>query len=308
MEKRDFLQTGKGVFLSAIFANFLWGSASSCIKLGYKLFQIASEDVMSQLLFAGMRFTIAGIFTILFRSLVTHRLPVPGKGSAGMLVTLALTQTIIQYSLNYMGLANAPGFKGSVIGASSAFFAVLISALLFRMEKLTARKILGCLIGFLGVVAIHIHKAGQDAGFRWNGEGFLLVGSISYALSSVLLKTFSSREDPVVLSGYQFILGGLVLLAIGAIRGGSLKPTTPAAWLLLFYLICVTAVAYTIWALLLERHPVSRIAVFSFFNPVFGVFLSALILGEGKQLHWGFCLLSLLLVSIGIWIVNRKKT
>ena len=66
----------------------------------------------------------------------------------------------------------------------------------------------------------------------------------------------------------------------------------------------VSAVAYTLWSLLLQRHPVSHITVYSFANPVFGVILSALLLGEGKNLDIPRCLLSLVLVSLGVWIVN----
>ena len=68
--KSDFLSTAVGVLAAAITANLLWGSAAPCIKLGYRYFAIASEDVMSQILFAGVRFTLAGILTILLGSLL----------------------------------------------------------------------------------------------------------------------------------------------------------------------------------------------------------------------------------------------
>ena len=58
---------------------------------------------------------------------------------------------------------------------------------------------------------------------------------------------------------------------------------------------------------MLQRHPVSRITVFAFLNPVFGVVLSALLLGEGKILDLPRCLLALVLVCVGVWIVNRPE-
>ena len=78
------------------------------------------------------------------------------------------------------------------------------------------------------------------------------------------------------------------------------------AWLLLGYLAFLSAAAYSIWSLLLRRYPPSRIAVFTFANPVFGVFLSAWILGESAELNLTRCLLALVLVGLGIWIVNRR--
>lgn len=307
MKKNKFLDTGLGVFLAAILANLLWGSASPCIKLGYQLFQISSDAVMSQIFFAGIRFTLAGVLTVIFGSLTEHRLLVPGKGSAGMLIALALTQTILQYTFFYMGLSKAPGYKGSVISPSSVFFAVLLATIVLRQEKLTVRKILGCVIGFAGVVLVSLQSAGDAGGFRWDGEGFLVLAAFSYACSTVLIKRFSQRENPVTLSGYQFIIGGFVMAAVSFLREGRLQPVSAKAWLLMLYLGLLSAVAYTLWSLLLQRHPVSHITVYSFANPVFGVILSALLLDEGKKLNVPLCLLSLLLVSLGVWIVNSRS-
>ena len=302
MNKTRFLDTDLGVFAAAIFANLLWGSASPCIKLGYRLFQIPSDAVMSQILFAGIRFTLAGILSVMLGSLMEHRVLRTRKSSAGML--LALTQTILQYTFFYMGLSKAPGYKGAVISPSSVFFAVLLATLVLRQEKLTVRKLLGCLVGFAGVLLISVQTSEDAGGFRWDGEGFLLLAAFSYACATVLLKRFSVRENPVALSGYQFILGGSAMGLAGILAGGRLQAVSPKAWLLMLYLGLLSAVAYTLWSLLLQRHPVSHVTVYNFSNPVFGVLISALLLGEGRQLDLLRCLLALLMVSLGIWIVN----
>ena len=307
MNKSNFLDTSVGVFLAAVFTNMLWGSAPPAIKLGYQLFQISSDAVMSQILFAGVRFALAGILTILLGSLMQKKPLFPARNSFGMILTLAFAQTIVQYTFFYMGLSRAPSYKGSVISPSSVFFAVLLASLVLHQEKLTVRKLLGCAVGFAGVVLISLQDTEGGSGFRWNGEGFLLLAAFSYACSTVLIKRFSARENPVTLSGYQFMIGGTIMAVISFLAGGRLHAATPKAWLLMLYLGLLSAVAYSLWSLLLQRHPVSRIAVYSFANPVFGVFLSALLLDEGKQLNLPICLLSLLLVSLGIWIVNSMQ-
>ena len=304
MKNRHFLETKAGLFTAAITACLLWGSAAPCIKLGYQLFQIPADDAMSQLLFAGCRFMLAGFLTVLLGSVMEQRVLMPRKGSFGMLLALALTQTIFQYFFFYLGLSKAPGYKGSVFSPSSAFFAVLFSTLVFRQEKLTARKLIGCLIGFSGVLVINLPAGESGGGFRLTGEGFLLMAAVSAAVSTVLIRRFSARENPVTLSGYQFLIGGSVLALVGISAGGRLQPAAPSAWLLLVYLGLLSAVAYSLWSLLLKHHPVSRVTIFTFVNPVFGVFLSALILGEGSQLNLPRCILALLLVSLGIRIVN----
>ena len=76
---------------------------------------------------------------------------------------------------------------------------------------------------------------------------------------------------------------------------------------LLLYLAALSAAAFSIWTLLLKYNPVSKVAVFGFMNPVFGVILSALLLGEGAQAAGVKSLIALLLVSIGIYVVNKKE-
>lgn len=305
-KKTDFLSTFPGILTAAIAANLLWGSAAPCIKLGYQFFGIAEGDTMSQILFAGVRFTLAGILTILLGSLLRGRLLLPKRGSGGMILALAMMQTVIQYTFFYIGLSHAPGFKGSIISPTSTFFALLIAALVFRQEKLTARKLLGCLIGFAGVVVVSMNGR-LEGGVRLDGEGFLVLAAASYGCSSVLIKRFSAREDPVVLSGWQFLVGGLLMTVVAFLGGGRLNAVSPSAWPLMLYLGLLSAVAYTLWSLLLQRHPVSRIMVFSFLNPVFGVLLSALLLGEGKILNIPRCLLAMALVCLGVWIVNSPE-
>ena len=89
--------------------------------------------------------------------------------------------------------------------------------------------------------------------------------------------------------------------------GGPITKVTLSGIGLLVYLALVSAVAYSLWGILLKYNPVSRVTVFGFMNPVFGVLLSALLLGETDQASGILGLLSLLLVSVGIYVVNSGK-
>lgn len=306
MKKERFWTATPVIFLMTLICCFLWGSAFPCVKIGYRLFRIASGDSAGQLLFAGVRFTLAGLLVLLFGSLQKRRVLLPDGKSTGAILILALFQTIGQYFFFYIGMAHTSGVKSSIIEASSTFLAILIAALVFRYEKLTARKIIGCLIGFAGVLLILIPGSAIDFSMHWNGEGFILLSALMYSFSSSFIKRFSKREDPLVLSGCQFVIGGLVLAASGAALGGRLSSFTPASSLLLLYMALISAVAYSLWSILLKYNPVSRIAVFGFMNPVLGVILSALLLNEKNQAFSLYGLLSLVLVSAGIITVNRS--
>ena len=75
------------------------------------------------------------------------------------------------------------------------------------MEKLDAKKIIGCMIGFAGVVIINLSGNDVSMSFNLMGDGFVFISALAYAFSSVLIKKYSQTENPVMLSGYQFVAG-----------------------------------------------------------------------------------------------------
>ncbi|WP_455616299.1 DMT family transporter [Eisenbergiella sp.] len=294
------------VFVCALVCCFLWGSAFPCIKIGYNLFSIGASDSASQIVFAGTRFTLAGILVILFGSLIGRKPLVPARTSLHMVVKLALVQTVAQYIFFYIGLAHTSGVKSSIIGASNVFLSILVAVVVFHMEKLTAKKVIGCIAGFAGVVIINLSSGSLDMNLSFLGEGFIFLSAVSYAFSSALIKRYSENENPVTLSGYQFLCGGILLTGFGLAMGGRISLVgagLPALGLLL-YMAFISAAAYTLWGILLKYNPVARVAVFGFMNPVFGVLLSALFLGESSQAFGLTGVAALLLVCVGIMIVN----
>lgn len=291
------------VTLGAILCCALWGSATPFIKLGYKvIFAEGGPNVPSTILFAGIRFFFAGLITIALYSIARGKILYPKFENMPKVATVALFQTVIQYFFFYVGLANTSGAKGTVISGSSSFFAILISALILKQEKLTPKKIIACIIGFAGIIAVNLN--GLDFEMVFMGDGFVLFSSISVAISSVLIKLFSKDEDPVVISGYQFIMGGAVMVIVGLILGGKFDNFDIAALGILTYLSFLSAIAYALWGVLLKHNPVSRVTIFSFMTPVFGVLLTELILPDESTVALINLLISLVLVCAGVFMLN----
>ena len=308
MQGSQRLQQMKTVFALAALCCFLWGSATPAIKIGYQLFSIDSADTSSIIVFAGTRFLLAGILVVLFQSLLRCRFLRPQPKALPAIFALSLTQTAVQYLFFYIGLAHTSGVRGTILSGLGGFLAILAASLLFRYEKLTVAKVLGCTAGFAGIVIMNL--SGQNAGPLLDvtllGEGFMVFSQISSALSSSLIKRYSARFDVVMLSGWQFALGGLLLIAAGLAGGGRIPaPSTPLAFVLLLYMALISAVAYTVWGILLQHNPVSRVTIFNFMTPLFGVLLSAVFLGEWQQAFSPRTLIALVLVCLGIYVVNR---
>ena len=184
--KADILTKTWIAAILAIFCSALWGSAFPCVKIGYGLFGVDTSQPMSLILFAGIRFFAAGIMVIITGSIMHKKPLVPKIKELPKVAALSLTQTILQYLFFYIGLANTSGVKSSVIEGMSVFVCILISSLVFRLEKLTKFKIIGCVLGTAGIVVINLDRS-LLSGFSLTGDGFILLSTIAYAISSVLL-------------------------------------------------------------------------------------------------------------------------
>lgn len=284
----------------AIVCDLLWGSAFPSIKVGYEVFNIPASETATQILFAGLRFTLAGILVILFMSLIRREFLRPKSlKTVSRVGILSVFQTILQYVLFYIGLAHTKGVKGSIIEASNVFIAIFVASLIFRQEKLTSKKLIGSLIGFIGVVVINLKGLTLDVNM---GDICIFLSTFAYAMSSVLLKRYSKEEDTVMMSGYQFLVGGIFMMLAGLLAGGRLTVFTINGCMILLYLAFISAMAYSLWAILLTYNPISKIAVMGFLNPVFGVILSAIILHEGNIVN-ARSIMALVLVCIGICVV-----
>lgn len=305
-QKKTFITTALGIGLLACLCCLLWGSATPAIKIGYEWFGIGAGDVASRILFAGVRFILAGILTAIFGSLIAGKPLFPQKSSWGMICKLGLVQTVFQYIFFYMGLAYTTGVKSAIINGSQTFITIVLACLVFRYEKLTMQKFLGCLIGFAGVIVINFDPSGLTGGFTFRGEGAILIAAIAYALSSALVKNYSQKENPVVLSGYQFIFGGIIMTIVGVLMGGKLTGWCFRSILLLLYLALISSVAYSVWGILLKHNPVGKVAIYSFTNPIFSVLLSFVFLHETSSFGLEL-VVALGLVCCGIWLVNRVK-
>ena len=185
--------------------------------------------------------------------MAAKKLLLPTKSSIPKIAMISLFQTVLQYFFYYIGLAHTTGVKAAVIVAAKVFAAILISSLIYRLEKLTMRKIIGCILGFSGIIIINMNGLKSGLNFSLLGDGFILISTIANGFSSVLIKKYSSNENPVLLSGWQFLFGGLIMAIIGLACGGNIGNITVNSVTILLYLAFVSAAAYSLWAMLVMK-------------------------------------------------------
>ena len=286
--------------IGATLCALLWGSAYPVIKYSYAA--LAIDSVPDRLMFAGARFMLAGVTVWLFALAVRRRPPTIPRERIGSAVLYGVLQTGLMYILNYIGVANTTASKTSMLTASSAFFAVLLAPIFFRGERLTALKAAGAAVGFSGVILVNL--GGLSGGFGFGGEGLVLLAAILNTAGSFVGKR-AARGMELEMTAYQLMIGAALILAAGLVMGGSFV-VTAQGMLLTVYLAFVSAAAFALWTALLTRHEAGRVLIFNLLIPVFGSVWAFVILGE-RQIFDPMFLLSLALISLGIFMVNHTK-
>lgn len=303
MNTHPFFSNRKVVFLLASFCCLLWGSAYPAIKNGYALFAIDPTDIPSKMVFAGYRFLFAGLLLLLMALVTKRDLSLNGK-RVREYITLGLTQTSIMYIFFYIGLAYTTGVKSSIMNATGTFFSVLLAHFIYHNDRLSGAKVLGCLIGFVGVMVVNFNRSLLDFHFTLLGEGFVVIAAFIQSAATIYGKKISQKVDSVVLTGYQLAIGGAALVIGGYASGGALTGFTLTSSALLFYMVLLSSASFALWTILLKYNRVGLVTVFNFLIPVFGTVLSAIFLGE-SILEWKN-VLALVLVCGGIWLVTRE--
>ena len=300
----NFFKKPLNILIIAAIATFLWGSAIPVIKIGYEAFGITESGANAKILFAGIRFLMAGIFVILYYTVSNKKFEPPRRDEYKKIFLLGIVQTTIEYVFFYLSLLYLTGVKGSIMNSIGNFFAVILAHFAFKNDKINLRKFVGCILGFAGVVVCCIED-GFDFSFTFKGDGFILIAAFCFALGSVITKFVTQDSNSVKITGWQLAFGGLLLIIMGFATGGRLSVPSLYALGILVYLALLSSVAFSLWAILLKHNPVGKISVYCFLNPVFGVILSGIILGE--DIFNFRTIIALVMVSIGIYIVNRTS-
>ena len=296
---KSFIQ--KNTLIPALICTILWGSAIPVVKTSYELLEIT--DTFAKFTFAGYRFALAGLFVLLLMK-VQNKPIKPEKSAWSAILMICAVQTVLQYVFYYLGVGNTSGVRGSVLSATSTFFSVIIAHFVFVTDKLTLKKTIGCIIGFLGVIAVLSGSGFGAEKVKITGEGFMLMSAVGQGIGAVVSRKVAKGKDAMLLTGWQLFIGGVFLSVVGLIGKGQIH-ITAKGFILLLYLAVLSAVAFSLWTVMLKYHPVAKVTVYMFLVPVFGSILSAVILNENVFTIKN--LIALIFVCVGILLVNKQK-
>jgi drug/metabolite transporter (DMT)-like permease len=262
--------------LLAIIACLLWSTAYASIKIGLQY--------DTPLHFAGIRFIISGLIILPFTVKPNAYLKLI-RQYWKVVAWVTVLQTLINYSLFYMGLDLVPGAIGAVIVGSQPLVTAVVASIMHKEDKLTSKKIITIIFGLSGVILISAGRQVFKLGTALEllGVVMLLAANISVATSNVIVSVRSKGMNPYVLSSSTLFIGGVILYLVSVPVEGITHDSLPLQyWLILLWLSIMASVAFSLWFMLLQRPgvKVSELNLWKFIIPVVGAILSWLLVPD----------------------------
>lgn len=301
--KTSIFQRSAWVVTFALTAAIAWGWAYPLIKLGFGEFGITQEMTGSKMLFAGIRFAISGVIVLLLARGKGKSFGVVRPVNWWYLLVFALLNTTLHYAFFYIGLSHSEGARAAILNSMGVFLLVLLACLFYKSDKLTMRKIIGCVIGFVGILILNL-GGGESGHFTWLGDGMIILNALCSASAGLMTRGLRTRVDVFVGTGYSLGIGGVLLIVPGLLLGGTLPQVTGMGIVILGLLIGISTMGFALYNKLLSCNPVGKVAIFNSLIPVVGAITSCLCLNE--PFYWKY-LMAALLATGGIYIINKGK-
>lgn len=282
----------KKTFLLISFLVVVWG-------LSWPIYKIALPST-PPLLFAGMRTLFGGILIAVL--LFPKRDSIRWKANWKIYVTSAIFNVVLFYSLQTVGLRFLPSGLFSVLVYLQPVL-VGILAWLWLGESMTPIKIIGLIIGFLGVAAVS--SGGFSGHISVTGIILALLTGISWAIGTAFVKRVSQKVDSMWLVAFQFIIGGTFLTALGSAveKFSAIVWNAPYVFGLIFGIILGISASWIVYFTLVNHGDASKVASYTFLVPLISVFSGTLFLHEPFTVN---LLTGLVLIAVSIYLVNRK--
>ncbi|MGW8315096.1 MAG: DMT family transporter [Bacteroidales bacterium] len=285
--------------LLAILACLLWSTAFAGVKIGLQY--------ETPLQFAGIRFFISGCLVFPLAIINNPRYFRIFIAQWRMILLVAFMQTFLQYALFYQGINLIPGAVGAIIIGSQPLFISLVAHFLMPGDRTTLPRTLIIMLGIVGIVLVSLSRDPDSLTGHIAIAGVLLLVSINIlsGFTNVVIARERGMIPPLVLSSGSMILGGAALYLVSLVLEGTNSGPKPLEYYgSLAWLSMLSAVAISIWTVLLKRPgiKVSHLNFWKFLIPLFGAVLSWILLeGEKPQL---LTLLGMFIIANSLVVLN----
>ena len=272
---------------------------SMLLGLNQTLVKIVNSGI-HPLFQVGLRSILASIPVLLFCFFFKKKLSI----SDGSLVPGIICGSLfgIEFVLLFFALEYTSVARSSILFYSMPVWLGIAAHFLIKDEELNVKRVIGFV---LSIVAIFIalfskNKIGEGGVL---GDIFALLASFLWAgIVLIVRKTNLKRSSPEMQLLYQLIVSSILILPISIYFGYFFREINPLIIsIFIFQFLVIVAAGFLTWFWVLSIYPASSMASFSFFAPIFGVMFGWIILKEEIGIS---IIISLLLVSVGIYLIN----
>jgi drug/metabolite transporter (DMT)-like permease len=273
----------------------LWGSS-------YLFIKVAVGEVPALTLVAARLVLGAAVLWVLLR--VSGQSMPRSRSLWGAFAVMGCLNGAVPYSLIFWGEQYISSGLAALLQSTMPMFTVVMAHFLATEERMTAAKILGVVIGFLGVGFLMFSDLQQGLHANLLGQVAIVASSASYATATLFAKGRLKGQPALISTTGQLTTGALFVLPLSLLvdRPFHLSPSLVAVGSWLGLTILGTVVAYVIYYALIARTSATFVSTVTYIIPVNGLILGALLLDE--PLSWTL-LISLALILVGVLLVGR---
>lgn len=284
------------VITGLVLTNVFWGASGVAVKIA--LLQLSTLEIVA------LRFIIAtpllASITIFWKGWKALEVD---KKDLLYIATLAFLSIPLEFLLQATSLAHTTATSFTLIFSVTPFFIIIVSSILIG-ERIIQQKIIGTILAFIGVTLVITNGSLAVSG-NLLGDGIAIVGDLVWALYTVWGKPINEKYSALTVLNYTFIFGALELLPFYIFSPGlGIMSFSGSTWLAMGFLtLCCSIIAFLLYNRGVEKLPASTAGMFIYVQPIFGVFLAALVLGESIT---AFTVLGTAFIIYGIYEAERK--
>ena len=290
--KSESLKIGLGYILITL----LWGSTWLAIRVGL--------DSLTPMFAVGLRFFIASFFVFIVMKISKVKLQTDPL-SIKLYLFLAFFSFIIPFTMVYWGEQFVPSGLTSIIFAVFPLFVILFSWLMIPNEHVGIYKLIGVLIGFIGIIIIFWKDMSLDLSENSLGMIAILVSAIIQGLVAVVIKKHGNKLNPLSMNFVPLLISGIVLIPAGLIfeDSSSLVFDVKAISSILYLAFFGTVITFTTYYWLMQKINVVILSLSTFITPIIALILGIVFLSEKFDTNhiWGSSL-----VLMGILFANFR--
>ena len=253
----------------------------------------------SPLLLVAFRFTLAGAIMGIIVAWLERPFPSDWK-KWGKIILIGFFQTAGVMGCIFISLRTITAGESSILTFMNPLLVVILGTL-FLNARYSRRQWVGVLAGFTGVFITF----GAHLDFR-TGTILGFFAALSWAIGTLLIKAWGYAFDTWVLTAFQMLAGGLILLAASfLLEDPFFAVTANSVFILLWLAIMASIVQFAGWFYLLQKGDAGKTSAFLFLAPFFGVLSGAWLLQE--EIEW-YVAIGGLFIFAGIFLVNWTST